>query len=316
MSENRVLTKGEMLFHQGETPEKIYLLQSGEIEILFTPEEFIGLNRNTVVDKGVRVCTIKGKAMLLGFSGLLASKYSKSARAIAESEIIEYPLGEEGFKWNVQHDLGGSINMLRQIFNNFMTAHSQLTKAQSLFVRLSQIDDNLSLIYNNLSAGSGPEFLNKKSEDNYSTFSFNKGKMPDIITADFILEDHSSILKRSYSGKSMEDAIDKGYAEILKRLLRLDPQIVAAMVRSDPGMAVLMFSSIASAVDKMLNFVHDAMERIDQKAKILFNSSDSWASFFTKSGIKTWSAAGRLSQDFFANMSKINTKLNGIYLDA
>ena len=316
MPDNRIIRKGEILFQQGETPEKIYLLQSGEIEILSTPEEFLGLNKNIVIDKGVRVCSIKGKSMLLGFSGLLVSKYSKSARAVTESEITEYPLGQEGFKWNLQNDINGSINMLRQIFNNFMLANSQLSKVQSLFVRLSQIDDNLSLIYHNISAGSGPEFLSKKSEDIYSTFSFNKGKMPDIISADFILEDKSSILKRSYSGKSIDNAIDKGYAEILKRLLQLDPQIIFAMVRSDPNIAVLMFSSIASAVDKILKFVHETMEKVDQKGKMLFNNSDSWAAYFAKmNGIKIWNGSGRLSQDFFVNMNKINAKLDSIYLE-
>jgi hypothetical protein len=143
MSDNRTLKKGEMLFLQGGLPEKVYLLQSGEIEILYTPEEFIGLNRSIIIDKGIRVCTIKGKTMLLGFSGLLVSKYSKSARAITDSEITEYSLGQEGFQWNVQHDITGSINMLRQIFNIFMQSHSQFNKVQSLFVRLNQIDDNL-----------------------------------------------------------------------------------------------------------------------------------------------------------------------------
>ena len=315
MPDNRNLKKGELLFYQNDTPVKLYLLQSGEIEILHTPEEFIGLNKSIVIDKGVRVCTIKGKAMLLGFSGLLVSKYSKSARAITDSEITEYPLGPEGFKENIQSDISGSINMLRQIFNNFMLANAQFGKVQSLFARLSQIDDNLSLIYNSLSSG-GPEFLNKKSDDVYTIFNLNKGKLPDIITADFILEDKSNLLKKSYTGKSIDDVIDKGAAEIIRRVLKLDPQIIAAMVRSDPGIAMLMFSSIAVAIDKMLNFVHETMEKIEQKAKILFSNTDSWATYFVKvNGIKTWNASGRLSQDFFANMSKINTKLDGIYLD-
>jgi hypothetical protein len=77
---------------------------------------------------------------------LLVSKYSKSARIIVDSEIEEYPIGEEGFKWNVQNDISASINMLRQVFNNFMLSHSQLGKVQALLTRLNQIDDNLSLI--------------------------------------------------------------------------------------------------------------------------------------------------------------------------
>ena len=315
MSDNRILKKGELLFQQGDQPEKIYLLQSGEIEILHTAEEFIGLNKSIVMDKGIRVCTIKGKTMLLGFSGLLVSKYSKSARAVTDSEITEYSLGQEGFNRIVQSDIAGSINMLRQVFNIFMQSHSQFNKVQSLFARLNQIDDNLSLIYSNLSSG-GPEFLKKKSEDISFIFGLNKGKLPDIITADFVIEDKSGLLKKSYAGKSIDDVIDKGYIEIIKRVLRLDAQIIGAMIKSDPAIGSLMFSSVASAVDKILDSVHEIMEKIDQKAKILFGSSDSWAIYFAKmNGIKTWTAAGRLSQDFFVNLGKINTKLNSIYFD-
>ena len=316
MPDNRTLKKGEVLFLQGENPVKLYMLQEGEIEILSAPEEFIGLDGNIVTEKSVRVCSIKGRAMLVGFSGLLVSEYGKSARAVTDSEIVEYPLAQGGFKGVAARDINGSINMLRQVFNNYMLAQTQLKKSMSLYTRFSQIDDNLLLLYNNLSTGNGPENFNKKSEDLFSIFSFSKGKIPDIVSADFIIEDKSALLKKSYSDKMINEVIGGDYVELIKKILKLDPQIMAGIIKSDVEIPVSIFLSVAAAVNGVLDNIHSVMDKVNQKVRVLFGSSESWAVYFTKSnGIKDWSATGGISPDFFSNMAKINSKLDGMYLE-
>ena len=316
MPDNRILKKGEVLFLQGENPVKLYMLQEGEIEILSAPEEFIGLDSDIVIEKSVRVCSIKGRSMLVGFSGLLISEYGKSARAVTDSEIVEFPISQGGFKGVAQRDINGSINMLRQIFNNFTLSQAQLKKTVSLYIRLAQIEDNFLLLYNNLSSGNGPEIFNKKSEDLYSVFTFSKGKIPDTVSADFIIEDKSALLKKSYSDKMIKEVIGNDYVELIKKLLKLDPQIMAGIIKSDPEIPVSIFSSIANAVNGALDNVHDAMDKVNQKAKVLFGSSDSWAGYFTKmNGIRDWNSTGRISPDFFSNMMKINSKLDGMYFE-
>jgi hypothetical protein len=314
MPDNRILKKGEVLFLQGENPVKLYMLQEGEIEILSAPEEFVGLDSDIITGKSVRVCSIKGKAMLVGFSGLLVSEYGKTARAAADSEIIEYPISQGGFKGVAQRDINGSINMLRQVFNNYILAQTQLKKAVSLYVRLAQIEDNLLLLYHNLSSSNGPEIFNKKSEDLYSIFTFSKGKLPDTVSADFIIEDKGSLLKKSYSDRIIKEAIGSDYAELIKKLLKLDPQIMAGMIKSDHEIAVSIFSSVADAVNGVLDNVHEVMDRINQRAKVLFGSSESWSAYFSRmNGIRDWNASGRVSPDFFSNMMKINSKLDLMY---
>ncbi len=316
MPDNRILKKGEVLFLQGENPIKLYMLQEGEIEILSTPDEFLGLDSDIIIDKSVRVCSIKGKSMLLGFSGNLVSQYGKSARAVVDSEIVEYPLASGGFKGVAARDINGSINMLRQIFNIYMLSQTQLKKALSLYTRFSQIDDNLLLLYNNISSGNGPEIFNKKSEDLSSIFSFSKGKIPDTVAADFLLEDKSPFLKKSYSDKMIKEVIGSDYVELIKKLLKLDPQIMAGIIKSDPEIPVSIFSSIATAINGVLDNVHDVNDKVIQKAKVLFGVSESWAGYFSKmNGIKDWSSSGRITSDFFSNMMKINSKLDMMYLE-
>ncbi len=316
MPDNRTLGRGEVLFIQGENPVKLYMLQEGEIEILSSPEEFLGLDSDIIIEKSIRVCSIKGKAMLIGFSGLLLSEYGKSARAVADSVIIEYPLSQGGFKGMAQRDINGSINLLRQIFNNFIISQTQLKKAVSLYSRLSQIDDNLMLLYSNISSGNGPEVINKRSEDINSIFSLNKGKIPDKVTADFIIEDKSAVLKKSYTDKMIKDVIGTDYVELIKKLLKLDPQVMAGIIKSDFEIAVSIFSSVADAVNGVLDNVHEVMDKVNQKANSLFGGSDSWAFYFSgKNGVKDWNSSERLSPDFFSNMMKINSRLDMMYVE-
>ena len=314
MPDNRTLKKGEVLFLQGENPVKLYMLQEGEIEILSAPEEFLGLDSDIITEKSIRVCSIKGRAMLVGFSGLLTSEYGKSARAVIDSEIVEFPLSQGGFKGVAQRDINGSINMLRQIFNNFVISQTQLKKAVSLHIRLSQIEDNLLLIYNVLSSGNGPENFNKRSEDLFSIFSFNKGRIPDSVSADFLIEDKSALLKKSYSDKMIKEVIGSDYVELIKKILKLDPQVMAGIIKADPEIPVSIFSSVAAALNGVLDNVHDVMDKLNQKAKLLFGGSDSWAAYFTKmNGIKDWNSSGNISPDFFGNMMKVNSKLDLMY---
>ncbi len=314
MPDNRTLKKGELLFLQGENPVKLFMLQDGEMEILSTPDEFIGLDSDIIVDKSVRVCSLKGRTMLVGFSGALVSRYTKSARALTDCEIVEYPLPQGGFKGVATRDINGTINMLRQVFNIFMLSQNQLKKAAALYVRMGQIDDNMLLLLNNLSSGNAPESFVKRGEELYSTFSFSKGKIPEIVSADFVIEDKGALLKKSYTEKLVKDAIAGDYAELIKKLLKLDPQLMAGVIKGDPEIGVSMFASIASAVDAVLDNVHSVTEKINQKLKDFYGPSASWAYYFTKmNGIRDWSASGRIAPDFFSNYAKVNSRLDVMY---
>ncbi len=316
MPETRSLKQGEILFIQGENPDRIYMLQEGEIEILSAPAEFLGLDKNIIIDKSARVCSVKGKAMLLGYSGLLASPYTRSARAVTASQVMEYPLPQGGFRGVAGRDMNTSINMLRQLFNNFMNAQAYIKKAVSAYVRLSQVDDNLSLAYSSLSQANGPDSINKKSDNLRTVLSMNRGTIPAIITVDFLLEDRSALLKKSYTEKITTDSLAPEYADLARRILKLDPQIIASMLKADPDIALSLFTAITRGFDRMLDNTYSIMEKIEQKIKTFFDGPDSWANYFTAmNGLKEWASRGGVASDFQPNLARLMQKLEAMALE-
>lgn len=316
MPETRSVKKGEILFVQGENPDRIFLMQEGEIEILSAPEEFLGLDRGIVLDKSIRVSVLKSKAMLLGYSGLLVSPYTRSARAVADSQVTEYPLSREGYRAVAHGDSNGAINMLRQLFNNYMNSQNFMKKAMGAYVRFSQVDDNLSLVYRHISSASGPDSINKKSDDLTTIFSINKGLFPAIIPVDFLLEDRSAALKKSYTEKIQTNSLAPEYADLARRLLKLDPRILSEMLKGDPDIAVSLFSAITRGFDRLLNNTHSLMERLLQKVRTFCDGPDSWAYYFAAmNGMKEWASTGGVTPDFQAGLVKLMQKLEAMTVE-
>ncbi|NLV66288.1 MAG: cyclic nucleotide-binding domain-containing protein [Spirochaetes bacterium] len=316
MPETRNLKQGEILFIQGGNPDRIYMLQDGEIEILSAPAEFAGLDKNIIIDKSARVFSLKGKSMLLGFSGLLASPYTRSARAVTASQVVEYPLPQGGFRGIAGREMNTSINMLRQLFNNFMNAQAHMKKTVSAYVRLCQVDDNMALAHSSLAKGSGPDPVVKKSDDLRTLFNMNRGTIPSIITVDFLLEDRSAQFRKSYTEKIAMDSLVPEYADLAKRVLKLDPQIIATMLKADSDIALSLFTAITRGFDRMLDNTSAIMEKFEQKIKTFFDGPGSWAEYFTAmDGLKDWSSRGGLASDFQSGLARLMQRLEAMALE-
>lgn len=316
MPESRFLKSGDVLFVQGGIPESIYVMGEGELEILSAPREYIGLDNEIIIDKSVRVCTVKGKAMLMGFSDLLTSPFKKSIRAIVPSKIVEYPLSPEGFTGIAERDIPGSINMLRQLFNLFMQSQNQLKKATGVYVRMCQIDDNLMLLYHHLSSGNGSERLNTGSQHIYDAFTSGQGTTPAHFGIDFIIEDKGKLFRKNYSDKLVYDVISNEYLELVKGLLKANSQILAHLFKGDVTMSASIFSVITGCFNAVLENVHDVIERINGKVDDFFEGQESWSSYLArKGGLRDWEASGRLQPDFSVNLKKLFEKINDLYTD-
>ena len=316
MPESRSFKSGDILFVQGGIPERIYFMIEGELEVLSAPREYIGLDDGIIIDKSVRVCTLKGKAMLMGFSDLLTSPFTKSVRAIAPSRIVEYPLSNEGFNGIAERDIPGSINMLRQLFNLFLQSQNQLKKVVNVYVRLCQIDDNLMLLYHHLSSGNGSERLNTTSQELYDAFSSAQGTMPPQAGVDFINEDKGKLFRKNYSDKLVYDVIGKEYLELVKGILKANPQILGHLFKGDVTISVSIFSVITGCFNAVLENVHDVLEKMNSKIDDFFEGSESWSHYLVgKGGLREWAASGRLQPDFSANLKKLFEKINEFYTD-
>jgi len=312
MPESRIVKKGDILFTQGENPTRFFIMQDGEVEVLSAPEEFMGLDSDLIADKSVRVCTIKGRSMLVGFSGLLTSPYTNTIRAIADTQVVEYPIASGGYKGVAQRDISSAMNMLRQLFNNYMIAQTAMKKVAGLYVRLCQVDDNILLLFNALSPNSGSENLNKKSDDLYSVFTFAKGRVPDTVTIDFVIEDKGSLLKKNYAEGINTETLAADYMEVIKRLLKLDPQLLTEVFRADPDLPVSVFTSLVKALRVLMLGIHNVVEKFNRKSKSIFEVKDGWISFLVQGGINSWSSTGRVSPDFYSKLQQVLLKIDAM----
>ena len=57
----------------------------------------------------------------------------------------------------------------------------------------------------------------------------------------------------------------KDYADLIKKLLKLDPQVMAGIIKSDPEIPVSIFSSVTTAVNIILDNVHEVRDKVNQK---------------------------------------------------
>ncbi|HOP64150.1 MAG TPA: cyclic nucleotide-binding domain-containing protein [Spirochaetota bacterium] len=316
MPESRVLKKGEILFIQGENPTRFYIMQEGEVEILSAPEEYMGLDGDLIADKSVRVCIIRGKAMLIGFSGLLTTPYTHTIRAVADTKIAEYPIAQGGYKGVAQRDINSSLNMLRQLFNNYMIAQTSMKKMAGLYIRLCQVDDNMHLLHNALAPGNGPDNLLKKSEDLYSVFTFSKGSVPQNVTIDFIIEDKAKLLKKNYNENVTVDSPGSEYLDVARRLLKLEPRLLGEVLKSDPELAVSIFITIVKSLRLVLSGMHNIIDKFERKLKGIFEVQDSWGSFLAaQGGLDAWNSTGRLSPDFLTNLKKVFQKIDAVAVE-
>ncbi|HPD77861.1 MAG: hypothetical protein BWY23_00475 [Spirochaetes bacterium ADurb.Bin218] len=309
MPENRLLEPGDVLFMQWEEPSDFFILQDGELEILSAPQEFMGLDSSIILDKSVRICTIKGKSMLVGFSGALTDSYISSARALTKCNVVAYNLPSAGIRAFAEKDLSTTVNMLRQIFNNYTIAKNSLNKIQSFCARISQIEDNLCLMYNAISQGEGSDLLNKRADALGETFSFNKGLFPDSFSIDFLIEDRSRFLKKNYN-IDFGDNVSADFLDLAKRLLKINPQTLSDVIKSDPEIAISFFSVFSSSINKLQNQIVNLKEKVREKIISFFESEDSPIYFLKSGGMNRWLSTGRVPSDFFKNMIKLIEKLN------
>ncbi len=311
MPESRVLHKGEILFTQGENPTRFFIMQDGEVEVLSVPEEYLGLDCELIADKSVRVSLIKGKAMLVGFSGLLTAPYTHTVRALSDTQIIEYPIAQGGYKGIAQRDINSAMNMLRQLFNNYMIARNFMKKVSGLYIRMCQVDDNMLLLFSALSPGNGSDNLNKKSDELYSVYTFSKGRVPENVTIDFVIEDKGPLLKKNYSENIDVEGVGADYIDVSKRLLKLEPKLMAEVFRSDPDLPVSIFMTMVKGLRILLTGIHNVIDKVNRKSKTIFEMQDGLISYLvSKGGIDDWTATGKLSPDFFSNLSKVFLKID------
>ncbi|HOO71470.1 MAG TPA: cyclic nucleotide-binding domain-containing protein [Spirochaetota bacterium] len=311
-----LLKKGQVLFAQGEIPREIYVLDDGSLEIIASPDEYNGLAPDIIISKGRRIGILSGKTMIAGFSRMFTDVYTKSVRAMEDSHVTRYPLPQGGYKGILARDLSMAVSLLKQLYNVINGSLSTANKVRKVYQTLAVMYDNFSLIYKEFLEATAPDDLHKSALELYSRFTGSGGIIPPVVDAKFLITDYGRYFEKKYEvpGSDPENIIDKLGCGLVIKLLKLDPSILQAMVKADPGIALSAYEILTENFMKTFNYIEQAYERIDEKMSLLFSSEESWSQYFVDwGGFDELVAGSKISGDFIKNLLSVLVKLNGIY---
>jgi hypothetical protein len=313
---DKTLRKGETLFIQGQQPAALYMLKDGVLDIMKSSSEFEGLDANIILDKSVRVHQITGKAILAGYSQMLTGPYQVTAVASDDAVVTEYPLHQGGFKAIAAGDPGQSINILRQVYNRINGLVNDVSRFSKLFSTLNIMDDNLSLLYSELSQGNVAAERHDRAEQLYAAFKDSGGSISPSVDASILIKDMGSELKKSYdfNGPPVESLYNREMYALIKRLLMLDVNIIGAALKKDPVITLHMFSCLTDCYNSLMSRIAQLYDGIDEKAQSIFGESQSWTSHLTdEKAFGDWINSGRVSESFIKNFLNLIVKLNNVY---
>ncbi len=307
---------GEVLILQGKEPEYIHFLHSGSMEILSTPQEYEGLDEQIMLSHSVRVGIINAKTLISGLSILFTEPYQKSIRALEDCQITKYPIKEGGFSQICRENISLAVNILSHLYKRFELSISDAGKYSTLYLNLSRINDNMSLIIKDAVGNVPGERLQGRADETHRQFVQNGGEFPSRYDAKFLIADNSSILKKKYDfpGLPLDSLIDMKQCFFMKKFLKLTPATLGGLIKEDGTIAVYIFEVLSENLLKVLERVEAISNEIDEELSILFGSEDSWASFLVDNdGYRMLETADRLSSDFLKNLLSLAAKLNSFY---
>ncbi len=315
-SNKELVQKGEILTVQGEHPQCLHYIHSGIIEILSASIEYEGLDPDIIISKSKRIGIINEETLVSGFSVLLSGPNKKSLRVLEDSYITKYPIKEGGIKQIVRDNPNLATTILTHLFKRLELSISDSSKHTKLYQYLSRINDNISIMHKALSARNIYEKLQSKSDNLYNMFTSNGGDLQIVFNAKFLITDNSQFLKKKYSfpGLPMESLIDQKQCQLIKKILKINPKIFGAMIKTDPSILVDMFELLTDNLFKVLDRIESIRNEIDNKLQTIFGHESSWSSFFVEDGgFDEYLNNERFAPDFIKNFLSLIKKIHSLY---
>lgn len=312
-SSGQQVKKGEVLFYQGSAPKEIFFLQSGALEILSASDEFNGLDKSIILSRSTRVGVLSGKRAVPSFSPDLVKPGIMTVRAIADSQVARVPVSG-GFKGLSHSDPARALNILKHLYS-LKNSFSEFTdKINKLYGNVSRVNDNISLIYKELSVSGADDKLDRKADDLYNEYKSNGGEIPGEFRAKFLVDDRSRYFSKDYSIETGEHGADnREINEFVKRILMLDSKVNSLMVKSDPEIGVMMHRVLTGNLIVVLSDIERMNSHVQNVMNNIFGDEVSWTTFLTdKGGFDQWKSTGRLGSDFVKNFLTLVVKINSI----
>ncbi len=318
MADNKgeAIRKGELLIVQGSEPKYIYYLQSGAVEILSAPAEYVDLHSDILISRSRRVGVIQEKSVISGMSILFNEPYKKSVRAIEDSMVMKYPIREGGITQVLSENPSLAMNLFSHVIKRLELSISDAAKYARLYQNLALVNDNMGLIYRKIGWGTAPDQLLARADQVFDAYSRSGGTFPSVIDAKFLIKDNSSMLKKKYAypGLPLESLVDMRQCMFMSRLGRLDGNMLLPVMRSDPAIPAYIFETIAENLMKVLDRIEAIHTSIDEELSQLYGAQESWAGFLIDQGaLNAWQKNGRISDDFLKNFLSVSVKFHNFF---
>lgn len=319
MPEALSFNKGAAIVLQGSSPDGLYMLHSGSAEILLAPDEFEGLDENILMSRSTRVGTVQGKAVLAGFSRLLAEPYSVSLRALEPCQVAKYPLRPGGLKGVITSDLNQTAALLKSLFQRLGQAQNDLGKALKLYQNVARVNDNINLVYKELSMSTAAPKLVERAEKLHSVFVEKGGAVPQKIDMNFIVSDNGRMLDRRYDLPGFSgEAVNAKFLNMMKGILKLPGAVLQQALKSSPEISLYGYDSMNDQLMVSYRLMAAARKEVHRELADLFNREESWASYLVdQKGYDEWLGSGRVGEDFLKSfltiLSRIETFFGTLY---
>jgi CRP-like cAMP-binding protein len=280
--EKRIL-KGDVLILQGNQSRDLFILQQGGLEILSTPEEFLGLDKEIVLSKSKRIGVIKQKGYIAGFNEQLIGPYKATIRAIEDSMVSQISLSDRGIAQLAASDSSQTTIMLKQLVTRLVTAVNESAGFNKLYHLVNIVFDNISLMYFDITASNAQQQLHVYAEKIYNTYTENSGSLPQEFNTRFLVTDVSRFLGKKYAlpAGPMDSPAMKKVFNFIQRMCSLNDSLFTSCIKADPGFAVDLYDLLSDLYLKALDRNTSVMRTIDDRLRALLDAQNSWTSYLT-----------------------------------
>lgn len=311
MTQNKaeIIKKGETITLQGENSNFIYMLQSGAIEILSATKEFEGLDSATIIEHSTRVSLITEQTYFFSTPGI-------TIRATADSKIQKLPVTIEKFAALAKQNPALAISILMHLFKRVEVSCAEISKNVKLYQNLCKVSDNLALMFKEVSSRPLPDSLEKRAALYNKNFNDAKGQFPAVFDTQFLIADRSNEIKKNYSlpEASIDSIFNKELYAFFKRFLRMDKNVFAHVIKSDPTMAAYMLNTVVGYLNVVYSRIFSTAKTIHEEMDLAFGASNSWTEqLVDKSILQNWLKSGRLSADFTKQLIAFIMKIYSFY---
>ena len=274
---NQQVAKGSTIIEQGSFAKTLVILNQGK-----------ALYRKTGEDQQAKpVFMVQGPVVLGCDSLLTSSEYSYEVVASTDAVVSCYATSKENLQKIFASKPNIGLLVLRSTYKECAEAFNKLALLNSFIAQLVQANDTIGLGYSLIAKDKFKDDVDEKANLGgidpvlpqarviVENFIEKGGTIPEPLTEQFMLSDHSSFLDREYNPPDPVDRDDLAY---FKRFVSLPPQIQAAVAQKDPAFFYLTGQRISNMSSALFLEIESAFFKLDEMIQGITEGDYSWLS--------------------------------------